>query len=29
MKNKFPEISMDEEIRKKALIPIERMLAMS
>jgi len=29
MKNKFPEIVMDEEIRKKALIPIERMLAMS
>jgi quinolinate synthase len=29
MKNKFPEISMDEEIRKRALIPIERMLAMS
>ena len=29
MKNKFPEISMDEDIRKKALIPIERMLAMS
>jgi len=29
MKNKFPEISMDEEIRKQALIPIERMLSMS
>jgi quinolinate synthase len=29
MKNKYPEIVMDEEIRKKALIPIERMLAMS
>jgi quinolinate synthase len=29
MKNKFPEISMDEDIRKKAFIPIERMLAMS
>ena len=29
MKNQYPEISMDEEIRKKALLPIERMLAMS
>lgn len=29
IKNKFPEISMDEEIRKQALIPIERMLSMS
>ncbi|MEO8233679.1 MAG: quinolinate synthase NadA [Ignavibacteriota bacterium] len=29
MKNKFPEIIMDEEIRKKALLPIEKMLAMS
>lgn len=29
MKNKFPEISMDEEIRKRALLPIEKMLAMS
>jgi quinolinate synthase len=29
MKNKFPEISMDEEIRKGALLPIEKMLAMS
>jgi len=29
MKNKFPEISMEEETRKKALLPIERMLAMS
>jgi len=29
MKNKSPEISMDEEIRKVALLPIEKMLAMS
>lgn len=29
MKNKSPEISMDEEIRKGALLPIEKMLAMS
>ena len=29
MKNRYPEIIMDEEIRKKALIPIERMLSMS
>ncbi|MBK7630637.1 MAG: quinolinate synthase NadA [Ignavibacteriales bacterium] len=29
MKNGFPEIKMDEEIRKKALFPIEKMLAMS
>jgi quinolinate synthase len=29
MKNKIPEIVMDEEIRKKALVPIERMLSMS
>lgn len=29
MKNRYPEIIMSEEIRKKALIPIERMLAMS
>ena len=29
MKNKFPEISMEEETRKKAFLPIERMLAMS
>jgi quinolinate synthase len=29
MKNRYPEIVMDEEIRKKALIPIERMLGMS
>jgi quinolinate synthase len=29
MKNKFPEIVMDEEIRKRALLPIEKMLAMS
>jgi len=29
MKNQYPEISMDEEIRKKALLPIEKMLAMS
>ena len=29
MKNKYPEIVMDEEIRKRALLPIERMLAMS
>ena len=29
MKNKSPEISMDEEIRKRALLPIEKMLAMS
>ena len=29
MKNKSPEIVMDEEIRKRALLPIEKMLAMS
>ena len=29
MKNRYPEIIMSEEIRKKALIPIERMLSMS
>ncbi|HEX9253613.1 MAG TPA: quinolinate synthase NadA, partial [Ignavibacteriaceae bacterium] len=29
MKNQYPEITMDDEIRKKALLPIERMLAMS
>ena len=29
MKNKYPEIVMDEEIRKRALLPIEKMLAMS
>ena len=29
MKNKYPEIIMSEEIRKKALKPIERMLSMS
>ncbi|MDP2364306.1 MAG: quinolinate synthase NadA [Ignavibacteria bacterium] len=29
MKNKYPEIVMSEEIRTKALIPIERMLSMS
>ncbi len=29
MKNKLPEIIMAEEIREKALLPIERMLAMS
>ena len=29
MKNRSPEIIMSEEIRKKALIPIERMLSMS
>lgn len=29
MKNKNPEIIMDEVIRKKALLPIEKMLAMS
>jgi len=29
MMNKFPEITMDEEIRKRALLPIEKMLAMS
>ena len=29
MKNKYPEINMDEEIRKRALLPIEKMLAMS
>ena len=29
MKNKFPEITMGEELRKKALIPIERMISMS
>ena len=29
MKNGFPEIVLDEEIRQKAFIPIERMLQMS
>ncbi len=29
MKNEYPEIILDEETRKKALAPIERMLAMS
>lgn len=29
MKNKYPEISLEEETRKKALLSIERMLAMS
>jgi len=29
MKNKSPEIVMNEEIRKRALLPIEKMLAMS
>ena len=29
MKNKEPEIKLDEEIRLKALIPIQRMLKMS
>lgn len=29
MKNQYPQIIMDEELRKKALIPIERMLEMS
>ncbi len=29
MKNKSPEIVMDENIRKKAFLPIERMLTMS
>lgn len=29
MKNEYPFITMDEELRKKALIPIERMLEMS
>lgn len=29
MKNKSPEIILDEEIRRKALVPIERMIAMS
>ncbi len=29
MKNRYPEIIMSEEIRKKALIPIEKMLSMS
>jgi quinolinate synthase len=29
MKNEYPSITMDEELRKKALIPIERMLEMS
>lgn len=29
MKNQYPEISMHEEIRRKAELPIERMLAMS
>lgn len=29
MKNKFPEINLDEELRLKALKPIERMLEMS
>jgi len=29
MKNKYPEISLEDETRKKALLSIERMLAMS
>lgn len=29
MKNKYPEIIMDEKIRQQALLPIERMLEMS
>jgi quinolinate synthase len=29
MKNKFPEIILDEELRKRALIPIEHMIEMS
>ena len=29
MKNKFPEIVIDEKLRKNALIPIERMIEMS
>lgn len=29
MENKFPQIEIDEEIRKRALLPIERMLEMS
>jgi quinolinate synthase len=29
MKNKYPEIKIDEELRLKALKPIERMLEMS
>ena len=29
MKNQYPEIIMDEEIRKKTLLPVEKMLAMS
>lgn len=29
MKNQYPQIVMDEDLRKKALIPIERMLEMS
>jgi quinolinate synthase len=29
MKHKFPEITMDEEIRSAALRPIQRMLEMS
>jgi quinolinate synthase len=29
MKNQSPQILMDEELRIKALLPIERMLAMS
>jgi len=29
MKNKSPQIEMDEDLRKRALIPIERMLEMS
>lgn len=29
MKNQYPQIIMDEELRQKALIPIERMLEMS
>lgn len=29
MKNKFPEIKLDEELRLKALVPIERMISMS
>ena len=29
LKHEQPEIKMDEELRKKALVPIERMLEMS
>ena len=29
MKNKYPSIEMDEDLRKRALLPIERMLEMS